>query len=132
MFRVPQSYTAQLTAANCTPAYIASRPTAALALDDNSAVQSIFVKRRPRLTGDRVRKLNAAYHEMTRINRWAQEVYADDPLHARQYVYDDSRDNSNEIDFSGTLQPNERRELGTLTYSSDQNIAFSNDGETPT
>lgn len=125
-------YAAQLIAEGLTAPRIAAIQTVRTALLDMNTNQEVFIKQRPKLTEERVKKLNTCYRTMTLVNEAAGLVFAADPVKRAQYVYDPAGDTDDIAEYSGTVAPGESKAVVTLAdYDADRLISLRNTGTVP-
>lgn len=87
LFKVATGYSTQLTTAGCPPATIAAIDTTRQALSNSNITQNLAIGKRPVITQERIKLLNAAYAFMALVCDAALRVYRNNPAKLGQYRY---------------------------------------------
>lgn len=129
MYYVSIQYKPQLLAAGCPSASIDEIETIRLQLKTGNFTQDRFIKKRPKLTSDRIILLNNCYSFMALVNAAAQRVFKDDYAKKNQYVYYPSSGGNgggSDDEFAGTVEPSTVKTITTI--EEDATITMSNTG----
>jgi hypothetical protein len=128
MYYVSIQYKPQLLAAGCPSASIDEIETIRLQLKTGNFTQDRFIKKRPKLTSDRIILLNNCYSFMALVNAAAQRVFKDDYAKKNQYVYypSPSGGSGTEDEFTGTVDPSATKTITTI--EEDATLVLSNTG----
>lgn len=129
MHKVAQRYQDELTAAGFGADRIASILTVRQSLENANSEQELYRSGRPALTAERIGKYNNVYDKLTRVNRLAQVVFADNYEMRKQFVFDPhTTDTSTE--YADVLAAEETKTIATIPYRANRHITLTNTGDT--
>ncbi len=130
MHTVAMEYQTQLTAAGFDAARTTSILTVRQALEDSDSDQEHYRSGRPKLTALRIQEYNEVYDRLTRVNRLAQIVYADDYEMRKQFVFSASSTTDDGTVYMGDIAPSAEDTIAPVTYKESGTIKFENVGDT--
>lgn len=94
-----------------------------------NTAQNTFIRKRPKLTTERITILNEPYDTMTRVNSAAQIIFVNDVAKRAQYTYDPAGEDDAEYD--GVVAAQTTVTIASIPYNATREITMRNVGAVP-